>query len=121
MEPVSTIRHGDVAVLLFDFSRTTSRDEALARIAAAEHAVARHEPKPVLTVTDVTDAYFDMEVIRALGALALANRPHVKAAAVVGASGSAEEARQLVAGMSNRQLEAFSDREAALEWLGRQV
>ena len=108
-------------MLLFDFSRTTSRDEALARIAAAEQAVARHEPKPVLTVTDVTDAYFDEEVIRALGALAVANRPHVKAAAVVGAQGMAEDARQLVAGMSKRQFEAFADLKAALEWLGRQA
>lgn len=113
---VRTIEHNGVPILVYDFSRTTTRGESLARVAEARGMAARHGPGQ-RTLTDVREAFLDAEVVRALGALAQENAPYVDASAVVGAKGQLEQARQLVAGLTGRRFEAFDDAGAALDWL----
>ncbi len=71
-----------------------------------------------LTLTDVTDATFDVKVAEALWKLLRANKPHVRAAAVVGIG--TEEQRMLfdlVTHQSRRRMEVFDDVERAKDWL----
>ncbi len=114
------LTHQGVEILAFDFTRTSSREETLERIAAARDEVTRHPLGSLLIVTDVTDSYVDAEVVRALGVLAADNKPYVIASAVVGAAGHRDGVRQLVAGMSRRSFQGFEELGAALDWLVEQ-
>ncbi len=113
---VRAIEHNGVPILVYDFSRTASREESLARVAEARGVAAQHGPGQ-RTLTDVREAFLDAEVVSAVGALAEENAPYVAASAVVGAKGQLEQARQLVAGMTGRAFAAFDDAGAALDWL----
>lgn len=120
MDIVRTIDHFGTPVL---FAHIDGHDRAtmLAKIAAVREAVAQQPPGTALVLTDAKGAYVDDEVVKAIGEMLAANAPHVRASAVVGLTPKRDEVRQLVAGMSQRSLKAFDDRELALDWLAGQA
>ena len=72
--------------------------------------------------TDVTDATIEASVAEALWKLLRANKPHVRAGAVVGIV--TEEQRMvfdLVTHQSKRRMEVFDDVERAKDWLVEQA
>jgi len=114
---VRRVEHEGATIHIFDFSRAASAAELLARIASAHGALDSEPAGSVLTLVDVREAPLDPEVVSALGALAVANAPYVAASAVVGAKGALEGARQLIAGLTDRDFEPFADLGEALDWL----
>jgi hypothetical protein len=120
---VPTVRvaeHDGVRIHVFDFSRAATREEMLRRIADAHGALAGAPAGSVRTLVDVSDAAVDQDIVRELGALAIANRAAVCASAVVGAHGQLDAMRQMVSGMSGRSFESFESMESALDWLAAQ-
>lgn len=120
MPTVRVVDHDGVAIHVFDFSRAATRDEMLGRIAGARGALAREPAGTVRTLVDVRDAAMDEDIVRELGAMALANRDAVKASAVVGSRGQVDTMRQLVSSLSGRQFETFDNMLAAMDWLAEQ-
>lgn len=120
MATVRVVDHDGVAIHVFDFSRAATREDMLARIADARGAVSREGRDSVRTLVDVRDAFMDADIVRELGALAIANREAVLASAVVGSRGEVEQMRQLVSGLSGRTFQTFETMLAAMEWLSSQ-
>ncbi len=106
-------------IFFIDF-RGCSTAEALATIADARAKIARCPPASVLTLTDITDGAYDDHVTDALKELAKANKPFVKASAVVGVSGLRKVIYSMIMMFSKRQMSLFSDLESARRWLATQ-
>jgi len=117
---VRIVEHEGVQVHLFDFSQTATHEEMLRRIAAAHGALAGAPAGSVRTLVDVSGTAVDPDIVRELGALAIANRAAVCASAVVGAHGQLDAMRQMVSGMSGRTFASFESMPAALDWLAAQ-
>jgi len=74
-------------------------------------------PNSVLTLTDVTDAKYNLEVIEALIEFTKGNKPFVKAGGVVGLDSLKKAIYNSVMHFSGRNLLAFDDIEKAKDWL----
>jgi hypothetical protein len=108
-------------ILFLDFSRCTSKEEFMQVIDAAKQWLQNKDPKSVLTLTDVTDARFNAEIINLMKELTLHNKPYVKAGAVVGISRPLLKlAYNAVMAFSNRTLPIFDTHDQAKEWLIKQ-
>ena len=75
----------------------------------------------VLILTDISHSAFTVSSNRLMTDLARKNKPYVLASAIVGASGVRKTVISSIAIITNRKLKTFDTREAALEWLVRQV
>ena len=103
-------------IFFIDF-RGCSAAEALVTIADARAKIARCPPASVLTLTDITDGAYDQQVTEALKELAKANKPHVKASAVVGVTGLRKVIYSMITMFSKRQMQLFPDLDSARKWL----
>jgi hypothetical protein len=122
MERVRTLDHRGAEIMYLDFSGLQDGAAAQEVMDAAQAAITSRPEKTALTLTDVTGATFDAQVAEALWKLLRANKPHVRAGAVVGMA--TEEQRMLfdlVTHQSRRRLEAFDDVERAKDWLAEQA
>jgi hypothetical protein len=105
-------------ILFLDFSRCTSKEEFMQVIDAAKQWLQNKDPKSVLTLTDVTDARFNAEIINLMKELTLYNKPYVKAGAVVGITRPLLKlAYNAVMAFSKRTLPIFETHDQAKEWL----
>lgn len=120
MPTVRIVEHDGVQIHVFDFSGAATREAMLQRIAAAQGSLAGALAGSVRTLVDVRATAVDEDIVRELGALAIANRAAVCASAVVGARGQLDAMRQMVSGMSGRTFESFESMESALDWLAAQ-
>jgi L-alanine-DL-glutamate epimerase-like enolase superfamily enzyme len=111
--------HYGFSILLVDLGGR-DRAQMLERISAMRTAVSACAPGSALVLTDCTKSFLDEEVIRALGEAVAANKPFVRASAVIGLSPKREEVRQLIAGMAAREISSFDDVEPAMDWLAEQ-
>jgi hypothetical protein len=103
---------------IFHFNfRGAAPADAIKAITDGQKQVAACTPGSVLTLTDVTDAVVDAEVTQAIRDLAKANRPYVKAAAVVGVTGLKKMIFNMVMMFSKRQMSLFDDPALAKAWL----
>ncbi len=103
---------------IFHFNfRGAGAAESLKAISEGQKLVAACAPASVLTLTDVTDAVVDADVTQAIRDLAKANRPYVKAAAVVGVTGLKKMIFNMVMLFSKRQMSLFDDVPSAKAWL----
>jgi hypothetical protein len=106
-------------IFFIDF-RGAHPAEALVTIADAKAKVARCPHGSVLTLTDISESSYDDHVTEALKDLARANKPYVKASAVVGVSGLRKVVFNMILMFSRRQMSLFSDLESARKWLAAQ-
>ena len=105
-------------MLFVDFSTTTSLAEFLTVIEEAKQTIASRPLRSVLTLTDVTNSYFDSNVNVPLKKYVAHNKPYVKAGAVVGISSVRKIIFNAVLFFSRREnLKTFDTLEAAKEWL----
>jgi hypothetical protein len=93
---------------------------SLKTIADAKAQVARCQPNSLLTLTDVTNAVYDEVVAEKLKELAAANKPFVKASAVVGVAGLKKVVFNMVILFTRRKMSLFDDLAAARKWLATQ-
>lgn len=114
------VEHQGRKVLRIDLSGIRDRSTAFHAIDAVRALVATQPERSLLTLTMVGGSSFDPEIIEALKALALHNRPFVKAAAVVGLSGLQRLAYAAVLLFSRRHISTFRDVREAMDWLVEQ-
>ena len=118
MDRIRFIDHKRRRIVLLDFSGMHDSDAGIALIAEAGRFVqALPADGTALTLTDVTDTTYDRRIIEAIKTMTAANRPHVKAAAVVNKSAIHRAAISMVALFSRRKIEVFESRQPALDWL----
>jgi hypothetical protein len=121
MERIRILDHHGAEIVYLDFTGLDDAAAATAVMDAARARVSAMPEKSALTLTDVTNATFDAKVAEALWKLLRANKPHVRAGAVVGIG--TEEQRMLfdlVTHQSRRRMEVFDDIERAKDWLAEQ-
>lgn len=116
---IRQISFQDKEIILLDFSGITPGPEFYETVKRAEALIHSYEPNSALTLIDVTDSEFDLDMLEALMALATGDKSHVKASAVVGATGLHERAREAIAKASHRLFRKFNFREEAMEWLAK--
>jgi hypothetical protein len=75
----------------------------------------------VLTLTDASDIKVSTLVNQRVSEFMTANKPYVRAAAVIGVSGLASAVLATLRIVTGRQIASFGGREAALRWLVEQV
>ncbi len=118
MSHVQFIQYQGTELLVVDFSKTTSLAEFLSVIEEAKQVIARCPLHSILTLTDVTNSYFDSNVNTPLKEYVAHNKPYVKAGAVVGISKVRKIIFNAVLFFSRRDnLKTFDTLEAAKEWL----
>ena len=119
MDAVRTLEHFGASILFANLGHSDT-SVVLERIAELRTKVAEYKPGTALVLTDVKGASIDPKVLAALGEMVTANKPYVKASAVVGLTPKRDEIRQAVASLAGRDLQAFDDVEPALDWLAEQ-
>ncbi len=117
MARTTFIDHKGVQIAFLDFAHVESTDVALAAIEEAGQLVQAQPFRSVRTLTHVTGSRFNGEVLEAIKRLAVNNRPYVIAGAVVGLSGLQKVVYTTVMRFSKRNIPAFSDLEAAKDFL----
>jgi len=118
MERLRLIEHRGTQVVLLDFTDATDPAQTIREIAEAKAWFATQPPTASLrTVTDVTNARYNTPVLESLKDLAAHNKPYVGAAAAVVKTALHRVAMNVAALFSGRKFQAFTDREAALDWV----
>jgi hypothetical protein len=112
------MRHRGERIVLLDFVGSTTPADTVRQIRAVKEWFSRQSPTGQLrTLTDVTGAHYNAEVMEALKDLASHNKPYVGAAAGVVQTALHRLAMNLTGIFSGRKFWAFTTRVDALEWL----
>ena len=117
MGHISEVEHQGKRILIQDFANMRPGEEFQQGIAEATVFIAAQLPKSVLSVFDVTQAFYDAEVLVTLKEFTKHNEPYIKASAVVGVAGVAAIAVMAVSRFSGRTFKTFDDRVSAMDWL----
>lgn len=92
------------------------------RLCDEARAVIGGEPRDsVFTLTKVRGSRFNPEIVDAFRRMVAADRPYVRAAAIVGMSGMMRVAYNAVVRLSRRHIPAFESEGAALAYLREQA
>jgi hypothetical protein len=110
------IDHKGKEIVYLDFS-DCNVDEIFQTIEMAEKIIRIQPLNSVLTLTNVSGARYNTEVIQALKEFAKGNGPFVKAGAVIGIEGLKKILYVAITSFSERNLPAFDDIEKAKDWL----
>jgi hypothetical protein len=122
MDRTRVIEHKGKHIILLDFAGIIDVEEGLAAVAEARRFVtAQPADGTSVTLTDVRDTHYDRRIVEAFKEMTTANRPFVKAAAVVSNSAIHQAAIAMVALFSRRKIQVFDSRERALDWLVAQT
>jgi len=119
MERVRFLVHKGKQILCIDFSGA-SPQETFDVIKVAQPLIAKEPPASVRTMTVVAGLHFNNESSKALKEYAAANKPFVKAAAIVGLSGLQRIIYEGMLLFTRRQMSTFGDVESAKDWLAAQ-
>jgi hypothetical protein len=118
VERLYILRYRGERIVLLDFVGAVTPAETVRQIRAVREWFSRQSPTGELrTLTDVTGAHYNAEVMEALKGLAAHNKPFVGAAAGVVQTALHRLAMNLAGIFSGRKFWAFTTREDALEWL----
>jgi hypothetical protein len=118
-ERVIFIQHKRIEILLLDFSYC-GVSEAIGIIHDGKKIIRSQPEDSVLTLTDVTGARYNLEVIEKLKDFTKGNKAYVKASAVVGLDGLKKIVYNAVVRFSRRNLSVFDDIQKAKDWLVEQ-
>lgn len=122
MDRVRFVEHNGTRIVMLDFSGITDVELGLVEIAKAKRFIGAQPPNgTTLTLTDVRETKYDRRIIEAFKEMTAANKPIVKAAAVVSNAALHQAAIAMIAFFSRRKLQVFDSREAALDWLAAQA
>lgn len=103
-------------IILIDLSNCQPEDGLLV-IHEAQTIISKMPLKSALILTDVTEAVYNQAVANAIKDFVKANTPHVKASAVIGATGVRQILLNTAIFITRRELKTFETRQQALEWL----
>jgi hypothetical protein len=122
IERLSLVTHRGVELVLLDFVDAKDPTATVRQIHAIRDWFGRQTPQPRLrTVTDVTGARYNAEVLEALKELATHNKPFVGAAAGVVKTALHRVALNVASMVSGRNLKAFASRDEAMDWVAQQA
>jgi hypothetical protein len=116
-----TITHRGCRILFTDYSGLIRWEDWHALVEAELQLMPQHQPASVLACAVFTGSRFSDEVFDAISRLAVANRPYIKASALVGLS-PLQRAVFLkgIERASSRGFGLFDTVEEALDWLVEQ-
>ena len=118
---LKVLEHKGKQILFFDFSHNNCKEEYIPIIDTAKLWLKDKGPSSVLTLTDVTNAHFNAEILNLLKELTSHNKPYVKAGAIVGITRPlAKLAYNAVMAFSKRTLPIFDTHDEAKDWLIKQ-
>jgi hypothetical protein len=118
---IQILEHKGEKILFLDFSNCTSKGEFIPVIDAAKQWLQNKDPNSVLTLTDVTNAHYNAEILTLFKELTLHNKPYVKAGAIVGITRPLMKlAYNTIMAFSKRSLPMFDTHDQAKEWLIKQ-
>jgi Icc-related predicted phosphoesterase len=116
MGKVNFIEYKGKKILHIDMSNCLEND-AIAIIEESQKIIRTQAPKSVLTLTDVTHTRYNAAVVAAFQEYAKNNKPHVKAAAIIGINAIKKIIFNKIMEFSEREIIAFDNPEKAKEWL----
>lgn len=117
MSRASLKNHNGKRIMSIDFSKLEAED-ACKVLDYSKELIQRMPEKSLYTLTNVTDANFDLKLIDSLKKFSNANKPYVIAGAVIGAEGIKRTVFNSVIIFSGRSdLKSFTDKDEALSWL----
>jgi len=109
------LHHGK-RVLVIDYSHCDT--EAMKEmIAITRTLISTQLPNSVLTLSDVTGAVFNIEVVEQLKEMTKHNAPYVRKGALIGVTGLQALIYNAVQTFSKRNIPIFNNKEEALKYL----
>jgi len=111
---VRIIEHG---IVLLDFSGVAEAEAERHRADEARKLISAQPLGQALVLTDVSGSTFDQRTIEDLRKLVEANRPYVKASALVGLSALTRVIFRALMTLTGREIKAFETRAQAIEYL----
>ncbi len=115
-ERLRFIKHKGQAIFLIDFSNCAAKEMLLLLDQVRAH-VARHAPKSVLTLADMSGATVDKVVATKVKEVLVLDRPYIKRSAWVGTESLPHVFYENFKTFSQRDIPAFNTREEAMDWL----
>ena len=120
-DPIQLLEHKGQQIVYLDFTQCTEPSEGVERVARARSWFGRQAPDKSLRVcSDATGSRYDAKLLEALKELAQHNVPYVGVAAAVVPTAVHRVALNVASLFSKRRFTAFTDRQAALDWLAKQ-
>jgi hypothetical protein len=117
-ERLKKITHKGVSVLFTDYTGFSAWDDWRTLIEAERKIMPLEPLGSVRAVAVFTDSRFTTEVFEAIKQLAVANRPHMRASALVGLSALQKTAfLKAIERTSDRTFGLFDTLDEALDWL----
>jgi hypothetical protein len=110
--------HRGKHILVSDFS-DTDPETAKAICACVYHIVQQQAPASVRSMVVLDRLYFNHELMAIAKEVVKRDKPFIKKTAVIGLSGMLYIAFQAVVSFSQREMQFFSTREQALDWLAQ--
>ena len=119
MPKVEFIRHKCKRILLIDLSNSDYAEQ-LSVIEEARIIISKQPEHSLLSLVDVTNSKFNIQIAGALKNLALQDKPYIKHAAVTGVTGLRKVIYNAVMQFSGRKIPMFDTLEHAKDWLAEQ-
>lgn len=116
MERVKFILYKETQILYKDFSNCTA-DEALEIIEEARKIITAQPKGSVLTLTNVSNGRYNLNVIDKLRQLLIEDSPYIKKGTVIGLSSMQKIMYDTLMTASQRHLPVFPNEEQAKQWL----
>jgi hypothetical protein len=118
MGRVNFVNHLGKQILHIDLSNLTY-DQMVIAVEEAKQVIAGQPLNSLRTLTDISNSEFTSKVTAAMKQYTAHNKPYVKAAAIVGATGLRKALVFVVASFSGRDLAPFDDVASAKDWLAK--
>ncbi len=115
-EKVRFIEHKEKKILFIDFSNA-KEEEVLTTIEAAGVLIRKEPEGSLLTLTDVTHTRYNGQVIESMKEYTSGNKPHVKAAAILGVNRIKKIIYNKVMEVAKRKIQIFDTDVKAKDWL----
>ena len=110
-------KHLGKDVLRTDYSHLKTAEEIYAVIEHSWNALSKRPPQSLLSLIDVTEIFFDTEIVTRLRDAAKKNEPYIRATAIVGVTGLKRVFIPVIAAFSKREFKLFDTTEEALKYL----
>ncbi len=108
--------HAGQRILVIDYSHCNV--EQMKELIEITHTlIASQLPNSVLTLSDVTGATFNIEVVEQIKELTRHNAPYVRKGALIGVTGLQALIYSAVQSFSKRNIPLFNNKEEALKYL----
>jgi hypothetical protein len=120
MERLYFIEYKGKKILIEDFTKTSYGEEFVSLLTRAHDMIASQPPFSCLCLFDATDGRLDGQSLTAIREFTRRNTPYIKFTALVGISGFLHVGMFAVSRATGRPLQAFPNRQAALDFLAAQ-